>query len=535
MKIAIVVLAAAAAAQAQLNVTGVSPSSNALSAGRETSISVTFDQAVDTGTVTTASFWAFGRWTGPAEGVISFSDADQTITLTPDDPFTAGDLVTVILSHDIQAADGTPLREAGYSFQFWTASGPGNLEFEHIQTLEAFAFPNEPVRSYGGHAADLDNDGFLDLTIVNEDSEDLRVFMNLAAGDGIFDDDFMTPPNQVGNRASPNEPADFNRDGFTDVCVANITDGTVSVLLGNGDGSYAPQQLIDVGNAPRGIAVLDADGDGDLDICNTNSQSGNMSIMINDGNGVFGDPSFWEGGASGEWALSSADMNHDGILDLVVGANSGQQIVVNIGNGDGTFTPSTPQSSGGSVWMISVGDVDADGDVDVACANSTTNNATIVRGNGDGTLMPPEFVSPDPFALATDLGDMDGDGDLDWVLSSFAGDWTFWVNDGAGNFSFKEELPAPNAASCALMLDIDNDNDLDLALIDELADVIEIHEQVCRADVNGDGVLNILDFVAFQGLFQAGDAGADCDANGELNVLDFVCYQALFQAGCSAP
>ncbi len=54
----------------------------------------------------------------------------------------------------------------------------------------------------------------------------------------------------------------------------------------------------------------------------------------------------------------------------------------------------------------------------------------------------------------------------------------------------------------------------------------------CAPDVNGDGVLNILDFVAFQGLFQAGDAGADCDANGELNVLDFVCYQALFEAGC---
>jgi len=54
----------------------------------------------------------------------------------------------------------------------------------------------------------------------------------------------------------------------------------------------------------------------------------------------------------------------------------------------------------------------------------------------------------------------------------------------------------------------------------------------CGADLNGDGALDILDFIAFQSAFQAADAGADCDANGELNVLDFVCFQALFQAGC---
>ena len=54
----------------------------------------------------------------------------------------------------------------------------------------------------------------------------------------------------------------------------------------------------------------------------------------------------------------------------------------------------------------------------------------------------------------------------------------------------------------------------------------------CAADVNADGQLNILDFVAFQLLFVGGDPGADCDGNGALNILDFVCYQQLFQAGC---
>jgi plastocyanin len=54
----------------------------------------------------------------------------------------------------------------------------------------------------------------------------------------------------------------------------------------------------------------------------------------------------------------------------------------------------------------------------------------------------------------------------------------------------------------------------------------------CKADVNGDGVLNILDFVAFQGLFQQADPAADCNEDEVFNILDFVCYQGLFQAGC---
>jgi hypothetical protein len=54
----------------------------------------------------------------------------------------------------------------------------------------------------------------------------------------------------------------------------------------------------------------------------------------------------------------------------------------------------------------------------------------------------------------------------------------------------------------------------------------------CFADCDGNGELNILDFVCYQGLFQSGDPGADCDGNGELNILDFVCFQGAFQAGC---
>ena len=66
----------------------------------------------------------------------------------------------------------------------------------------------------------------------------------------------------------------------------------------------------------------------------------------------------------------------------------------------------------------------------------------------------------------------------------------------------------------------------------QLVSVLLTPESSCAADCDGNGELNILDFVCFQGLFQSGDDAADCDGNGELNILDFVCFQGDFQAGC---
>jgi hypothetical protein len=454
-----------------LSVVSVQPAPHSLGAPVHSAISVGFDRPVDPSSIGPGSFWAMGRWSGPVSGAYSLADGGHTVTLQPARRFSAGETVLVVLSHDIVAVDGSPLRSAGWSFQFWTAAEPAALDLSVLDTMTTRSSPEISTRAYGGIATDLDNDGFCDLTIVNEETADLRVFKSFADGTGLFDD-FIVPPFPVGPQASPCEPGDFDRDGFADICVANISEATVSVLLGNGDGTYGPEQVISVGLQPRGIAVLDADGDGDLDIVNTNASSGNVSITLNDGSGVFGPPSFFEGGGLGEWSLAAADMDDDQILDLVIGARSAGTIIVRRGNGDGTFSFVSSQNAGGATWMLSVGDVDGDGDEDVASANSTQNNGAILLGDGQGGLAAPVLYPTDPFPLATDLGDLDGDGDLDWVTSSFAGDWGLFLNGGAGAFAFARELPAPQAASCALAVDIDNDCDLDLALVDELADVV---------------------------------------------------------------
>lgn len=461
---------------AELTVTLLDPSPNALQAPVNGTISVTFDRPVQTSSFTSDRFWAFGRWSGTVVGSLSFENGNQTVVLTPAQPFSAGETVLVVLSHDLQAADGTFLRSAGYSYQFWTATQPSTLQFQNIDTLTCRTTPQQGTRAYGGVGSDLDNDGFLDLAIINEDTADVRVFLNLGASDGLYAP-FVQPTTPIGFQGSPNESGDFNRDGNVDLCVSNGSTASVSILLGNGDGTFAPQQEVTVGGSPRGIAAIDVDGDGDLDIVNANSSSSNMSILLNDGTGTFGAPTFYESGIDGEWPVAAADLNEDGIMDLVIGSVVGDQIGVNLGNGDGTFTGLPVLQNAGSSWMVALGDLNGDGHVDVTSANSGNSNGGILFGDGQGGLTPPQLYGLDPFVIATDVGDVDGDGDLDWISSSFSGDWRLFLNDGLGSFTQQQDFPAPQSASCALLLDTDNDQDLDIALIDELADVVILYRQ----------------------------------------------------------
>ena len=469
-------LLGAAGGPLPLRVVATEPAARSIGASIHTPIVLRFDRPVDPASVAPGlTLGAFGRSSGPVAFELGFAEGDRLVILDPLAALSAGEPVTVLLGRGIRGADGSALA-AGFGLWFWTRARPAPLAFTEIDRLTTRTVPSQPTQAYGGIPTDLDGDGWLDVTVVNEITADLRVFPNRADGTGELAP-FLQPTFAVGARASPSEPADFDRDGRPDIAVANIDDDSVSILLGHGDGTFGRQQRVVVGDAPRGIAVLDADGDGDVDVVNTNAASpaaANMTLLVNDGQGRFLAPQFFSAGIGSAWGLAAADMNEDGILDLVVGGHTSQTMSVLLGRGDGTFAQGPTRPAGGRVWMVVAGDLNGDRHDDVTTINSFDSSGSVLFGDGAGGLAPAVLYPADHFGLATDLGDLDGDGDLDWMTSSFNGNFRLNLNDGAGGFVFDQQFDPTSVSSCSLMLDLDRDGDLDLALIDEIADELTL-------------------------------------------------------------
>lgn len=534
---AAVVACAVVALGSQPQVVSMSPARMSMDAAATASISITFDQPVLPASVTPASFRAFGRNSGPVSGLISFANGDKTITLTPSRPFMSGETVLVNLSHDLRAADNTPLRSAGYAYQFGVRTKPSSFAFTQVQMISNRGTPPAQTRIYGANANDFDEDGWVDMATVNEVSADVRVLLNRADGTGMFHD-YLSPPPEIGVEGSPNDAADFNNDGHSDLVTGNASSSTVSILLGNGDGTFAPQQEISINSEPHGVCALDADGDGDWDIVCAARGTSRLALLTNNGAGVFSGPAYFEGGCGGEYGLMSADMDLDGILDVVVGCRDTEEIAVQRCNGNGTFSLMTVQDSGGPTWVVQVGDVNNDGQLDVSCANSFNSTGSILTGHG-GTLDAPVVQPTATHCVSTDLADLDGDGDLDWVLSSFGGgEWRLYRNNGAGAFSFQQTITAIANPSCSALADIDNDGDIDLALTDEIADVLRFMVNTGCAnigDLDGDGDIDLSDLatqLASYGCTGGGCGPGDINEDGEINATDLSVLLAGFGTFC---
>ncbi|MCC6358778.1 MAG: VCBS repeat-containing protein [Phycisphaerales bacterium] len=536
--VCLVVVLIAPGAVAQLSVVSISPTRNANNVDLFTSISINFDRPLDTATVTSQSFWAFGRISGPAVGAISFSNGDQTATLTPDRRLQVGETVTVFVANTLRAADGSALRASGYSWQFTTRTRCAGLEFQQIASMSN-RVNGAQTRIYGGITTDFNSDGWVDIATINEVSADMRMFLNRADGSGLYDP-MLLPPAPLMDEVSPNEPGDFNRDGIADFAVASSATSHVCILLGNGDGTFAPGQFLPTGGNPHGVAVADVDGDGDADVMTANSGGSNISRFLNNGAGVFGPATNFEGGGNGEYGLIAADMTSDGVLDLLVGNNGSQTCTLLRGNGNGTFTLLTTRNIGGAVWVVNAADVNNDGHMDVVSANSFSANGAVLLGNGAGGLSAATVYPSTGHTASTDVGDLDGDGDQDWILSSFGGsNWRIYRNNGNGTFTYVTDVAAPANPSCAALYDTDNDGDLDVALFDEIADVVIIRRNTATrhaGDLDLDGDVDLADLSRLLASFGTGSGAilddGDIDGDGDVDLADLAGLLATFGQAC---
>ena len=436
-----------------LQIRSVTPTPNTISVGASDDLVVEFDRPLDAATVSPDDVRVFGRWSGVLAGSVTLADEDRALRFSPSRSLSAGEWVTATIpTGSVRALDGAEL-ERGHTWTFWVAVTPTSMTLDHVSTLDVRRPGEERIQTYGAYAGDLDGDGWSDLILPNEESGDLRVFMN--DGTGGYGP-FTVVPIPEANEPSTNEGADFDGNGDIDFAVGSAQGSHVAIFHGDGAGGLVHRQNLEAGAKVRGVCLLDFE---------------------NDGSGIFGSRGTFEAG-DGEWSCATGDLNEDGLMDLVIGSRLSLDIAAFVSNGDGTFTERDRIPAGGDPWMLAGGDLNGDGHVDFAAVNASEGTLAVYLGDGEAGLTLDQNHFLGAFPLAIDLGDLDGDGDLDAVSSHFgSGHFEVHANLGDGFLSrLPTSLTAPTAASCAILHDRDNDGDLDVSGIDEVDDLLILFE-----------------------------------------------------------
>jgi hypothetical protein len=231
--------------------------------------------------------------------------------------------------------------------------------------------------------------------------------------------------------------ADLNHDGKADLILTNSYGNTVSVYLGDGDGTFTAGTSAAVGSNPTYIAVADFNGDGRPDLAVANSGSNSVSILLGKGDGTFQPQAQFSVGSSPN-SIAVADFNGDGKLDITVSNNGSGTVALLLGNGSGAFSSISTFSVGYAPTSIVAADLNGDGKADVALLTGSSPRAiTMLLGDGSGDFGVPVnlTLSGSPTRLA--VADFNQDGRPDLVLlgnSYYGGSPTFYVNDDAGGF-----------------------------------------------------------------------------------------------------
>jgi len=299
----------------------------------------------------------------------------------------------------------------------------------------------------------------------------------------------------VGSSPTTVTNADFNGDGKVDLAAQNYTSDSVSVLLGNGNGTYQPKTDLTVGDGPTAVISGqfnddNADGKADsadfVDLAVANQNSDNVSVLLGNGNGTYQPKTNFAVGAGPNSNLPDpisiigADFNGDGKADLAV-ANSAYVSVL-LGNGEGSFQAAQSFDILPNSNQIITADFNGDGKADLATTDLGTELAccpggvSVFLGNGDGTFQNPRRPLRLALAFSVNSGDYNGDGKADLAATGYltSGKVSVALGKGDGSFQAQQDFAVGATPTAVTSADLDGDSYDDLAVSNHESDNVSV-------------------------------------------------------------
>jgi hypothetical protein len=315
--------------------------------------------------------------------------------------------------------------------------------------------------------ADFNGDGNLDLAVATGNNS---ISMLLGNGTGSF-------PTKT-QYAVPGNPVaivhgDFNGDGKQDVATADERLSEISVLLGNGDGTLQTHLETATGAQPVALATADLNGDGKLDLVTANLNANTVSVLLGNGDGTFKTHKDY-GVGKGPSAVAIGDFNGDGKLDLAVVNNTDATVSILLGNGDGTFQTAVPYTTAIGPNSVVVGNFTSADTLDVAVGTSN-KLVSVLLGNGNGTLQNHKDYTIGANSGSIAAADLASNGKLSLVTANY-NDNTISVLVGNGDGTFKgQSIFVTPAGPIGLAIgDFNNNGKLDIAVADYTANLVTV-------------------------------------------------------------
>lgn len=301
----------------------------------------------------------------------------------------------------------------------------------------------------------------------------ITLALGLLAFVGCVQKDSYVPPDlfylfatyPVGKNPTSVTTADFNQDGLTDLITTNIANNSLSVLFGNGDGTFKDQVQIEAAKEPRALALNDYNGDGWVDLAVACAGSDHVAIFLGLANGQFGQGQRYSVNKT-PVSIASGDFNGDQKPDLVVALRN-DKVKVLLGHGDGTFAEGVLYEYGDTPTSIAVEDLNRDGKPDLAVTNGgpMSSAVSIWMGKGDGTFQKPVDYRTGKRPLGVGFADFNNDQVTDLLVMNGEMDtFTIFLGKGDGTFQPGKEAGADAGPVFGLARDFNGDHLPDVAV-----------------------------------------------------------------------